>query len=432
MVAHVKKNIKLVDKKLVHKQNDENVLIYNLRRALPRKIYAEIFEKIIAPQISPEEKEYLDKFYSQEKFIYLLEKQSDLKPFYILHSIPQEIEAKSAIDILKSLRIKDGDQRHLLNYFKRDKKKNLFILKENISETDELNILKILGKFRNWYISDIQKTRISEILEKVENIEKEELFFSNMYVNLTHPFFFEHENEHVPAMMIIEAARQFLIACCHKYGNIPYSGISFILSDMKILFKSYLELNYPIKMVANLNYLKTRSLHSNKEKKYWSEINVDISIYQRNIETTVITYTGKSIKSNLFKTLRRDKVSYTQSPRFLPRYSYKNITIVDVNNNINYFTEILDISFTGFKLKFDTDTSFFDKTLEFENNLYKFYIFFKEIGFIHGDCKNIWYQVKEGCIIAGFHITRIGTNDSDNLKDAIKRFHYVIEEREFL
>jgi hypothetical protein len=422
--------MKLIEKKFVHKKKDENVLIYNMRRALPRKIYTDIFENVVLPSLSPEDSKFLQKYYSQEPFIYLLEQKPDEKPYYILHSLPHEIDAKFAVNILNTLKIQDKEQRELLHFFYRDKDRNLFVLRENISESDELLILKILKKFRTWHISDDKKAKLSEILEKSPVLPKEDVFFSNMFVNLTHPFFFEHSNEHVPAMMTIEAARQFLIACCHVYGNIPIKGISFIMSDMNIKFDNYLELNFPIKMVANLNNLKTRRLDSVTNARYWNEIDVTITIYQRNILAAEINFIGKSIKSDLFKTLRKDKYVYDQMPRFHPRYSNKNITLININNNKKLLCEIVDISYNGFQLKYEKSNDFFlDSSKEEE---LEFIIFFQEIGFIHGRCRRIWFHERIDNNYSGFFITNIEKDDIENLKESIKRYCYVIEDREYL
>jgi hypothetical protein len=45
----VEEKLNFVDKKLVHKVRDENVHIYNMRRALPREIDVTTFEVDILP-----------------------------------------------------------------------------------------------------------------------------------------------------------------------------------------------------------------------------------------------------------------------------------------------------------------------------------------------------------------------------------------------
>jgi A-factor biosynthesis hotdog domain len=413
--------MKFAEKKYIHKHKDENVLIYNVRRALPRKIYSDVFEKTVLAALPQEEQKLLLKYYSQETFIYLLEKKPDEKPYYILHSIPNEIEARFAMNILNTLKIPLPEQRRLLKYYYRNKLTNLFVLKENITESDELQILTVLKMFRSWYITDSKKTKISEVLEKVPNLEKEDIFFANMHVNIHHQFFFEHPNEHVPAMMTIEAARQFLIACCHMYFKVPLKGVNFILSGMQCKFYNYLELNYPIKLMAKVNTIKYR-------RGYLNYLDLDIKVYQNNKIANAFNFVGSVIENAVFKVLREDKTIYEQKPRFIPRSIFYHNIMIRHSNKDKFLCEFVDISEDGFRVKIDKSE---EKNLSDSKEPYEFFIFFQDIGFIHGECELKWIKADSDYIICGFLITGIYKGDKENLREALKRYCYVIEERDF-
>jgi hypothetical protein len=59
----VEEKLNFVDKKLVHKVRDENVHIYNMRRALPREIDVTTFEVDILPNLTGEEEKFVLNFY---------------------------------------------------------------------------------------------------------------------------------------------------------------------------------------------------------------------------------------------------------------------------------------------------------------------------------------------------------------------------------
>ena len=413
--------MKFPDKKIVHKLKSENILIYNIRRTLPRKIYSDTFENLILPNLSSEEEKFIQRYYSTESFIYLLEKKPNEKPYYILHSLPHKIDINFGRKILDILKIDKKDQKIFLKYFYRDKERKYFLLKDNITESEELEILKILKKFRNWYISDSNKTKISGIFEKINFPGKKDVFFANMYIDLNHTFFFEHPNEHVPALMIIEAARQFLISCCHVYFKVPLKGVNFILSGMQSKFYSYLELNFPIKLMAKVNKIKYR-------KGYLNHLNLDVNFYQNNKLSSSFNFTGSVIEKDVFKKLRDDKVNPNDKARFQPRsIFYYNIALRDKNKK-KYLCELLDISEEGFKVK--SDNSKIEHNISI-NDFFEFFIFFQEIGFIHGECELRWTYKKEDFIVYGFKIFGMQDVDKDSLKEVIKKFCYAVESRDF-
>lgn len=411
---------RLIDKKYVHKTKDENVLVYNLRRALPVKINKNIFENEILKSVNKEEKKLLLNYYIQH-----FNKNYISNPqFYIMYNIPHIIEKEYLKDLIKEKKIIKEDLKSLFQYYNKDKENNHYILKKEISEIDEINILKTLKK-KDLQIFDFDNREIiSSIFEKIVDFQKEDIFFANMLADKTHMFFFEHSVEHVPAMMTIEASRQFFIAICHIYGKIPLEGISFILSGIQVDFKNYLELNYPIKMIAEINKKKARKDGS------WKEIDTNIYFYQNNIKSVVINYKGRSISNEMFKHIRKTNFNYKVYPRFSPSgMYYKNLSLK--NNNKKFLYKIIDISDSGFQLEVE------DKILINDDKIFEFFIFFQEIGFIHGKCELRWHTINNDKLSssnfrAGFKIVEMDEDDKANFKEAIKRFCYVKLEREYL
>lgn len=72
-------------------------------------------------------------------------------------------------------------------------------------------------------------------------------FAAQIHVDREHPFFFDHPVDHVPGMLLIEAARQFGIAVAHRFYDVPRSH-GFILSGFDIRFEGFANLAEPVFM----------------------------------------------------------------------------------------------------------------------------------------------------------------------------------------
>lgn len=408
--------IKLVDKKLVHKWEEENVFLYNLRRKLPYKLPKELFEKKILPGVSKKDQKTINDHYSYMDDDFSAEK--DFDSYYYLKRVPYEISKDAALKFLDNARITGKNRKKLLKYYYRDKKADSFILKESFTEDDELKILRTI-KQNKWYINSFEKTALSDILEKFEEVPREDIFFSNFYVKLDHNFFFEHPNEHVPAMMLVEASRQFLIACLHKFYGIPLKGVTFIVTGIQTNFSSYTELHFPSKFVAYPNKIE-------KKPGYLLEYDFNVSLYQNNIECASFNYVGSVLKKDVFKVLRTERAKMAQQmPRFHARsIFYHSVSITDSSGE-RHLCKLVDLSESGFQLQLAENFPAAERDFDF-------IIYFQEIGFVQGKSSLMWQKTENESSFAGFKITRLSKQDRYSLGEAIKRFCYVREEREML
>jgi hypothetical protein len=406
---------RLIDKAFVHKERDENVLIYNVRRALPVKIEENILKNIISPKISESEKQIILEYY-----VFHQSKSNEEPNYYIMYHIPHIIEIDYVINVIDNILSKE-EAKDLLKYYIKDSIKQHYVLKKDITEEDEIQILNLL-KMKDLQLIDYDnRERLANIFEKVSDFQKNDLFFANMFADREHAFFFEHSIEHVPAMMIIEATRQFLIAISHIYGKIQFDGTSFILNKINIKFDNYLELNYPIKMMAKI-------IHGKKKKNgMWrSGFDISVEVYQKNNKAATVSYEGKIIKKEVFDELRRSKKIYKEYPRFIPNgMIYRNILLKDINNS-NYTCRLNDISEKGFQVEFK------EELFKIDPNHFKFATFFQGIGFINGECEMRWYKKTDTTFKAGFMITNINNDDLHNLKEGIKKCCFIRLDRDYL
>lgn len=416
------KNINLIDKAFVHKNKAENVLIYNVRRALPRKIEKSLFEEVLLKKVSAEEKKILLKHYSIERFIFLLENNSPNCDYYILHTLPHEVSENFALEFLKLMKVGVKNKYKLLKYFTRDKKNAVFVLRDEILESEELEILRIL-RMRDWHISGSDKTRLSDILEKFPEIPKSDIFYCNMHVDTRHEFFFEHPNDHVPGIMMIEAVRQFSVACCHIFGKIPLSGMNLILMSILSEFYSYSELNLPITFKCINRSIMKKKLGS------WGDVDMDILVLQNNKKKAFFSIKAKNTPKKTFNNIRNNSFTYDSNSRFLPIKHYYNEITIRINNAKKILCELVDISMEGFRIKFSENMEITQEDLA---SPCEFFLFFQNIGFIHGTCSSIWVNNIDNEQQAGMKITGLENIDRENLQEVIRTMCFIREEREIL
>jgi hypothetical protein len=60
-----------------------------------------------------------------------------------------------------------------------------------------------------------------------------------------HPYHFEHAQDHVPGMMLIEAGRQLAMAIAHLHYGVANQSV-FVLNEVSIAFTHFAELGAPV------------------------------------------------------------------------------------------------------------------------------------------------------------------------------------------
>ena len=71
-------------------------------------------------------------------------------------------------------------------------------------------------------------------------------FVAQLFIDKTHPFFFEHTLDHVPGLMLVEAGRQLGTAVAHVAYGVPLGDTVFILNGMEVDFTGFAELDQPV------------------------------------------------------------------------------------------------------------------------------------------------------------------------------------------
>ena len=83
----------------------------------------------------------------------------------------------------------------------------------------------------------------NNFVSRIEQIDSgdADCYLSQVAVDRKHPFFFEHEYDHIPGLLMVEAGRQIGTAIAHLFYDVSFDTV-FILNEMNIRFFRYVEL----------------------------------------------------------------------------------------------------------------------------------------------------------------------------------------------
>jgi hypothetical protein len=401
----------LVDRNLVHKSDERNVFIFDLRRALPMGVEEEAFVRN-ASRAAPGDLELLERAYpapagrgggvSGGARIF-----SGMAPRIPADTVARAKAARDEefIDIIARKYAADSEA-----------EPTAFLLREALTERECFSVRNAVP-FSGAFFQAADEARLSAILEEWEGILREDVFYAEMRVDPSHEYYFEHAIEHVPAMMLIEAQRQFGLACCHRYGRIPVKGKQIILKDLSIEFQNYAELPFPISIRGVVESCRWHG------KEYWSELKMDIGFYQWT-PVAKFRFTGRSLDLRLFQKMRERKAAMLGERRFLPRRPGEfSFCVRKADESELPKAELSDVSLGGFRAAFRSPV---DKSGAEDM---EFILHAEGAGFIMGKCRMAW--LGEDGLAAGFAFTEMTADDVRRLGEFIGAYAVHAEGREY-
>ncbi len=419
--------INLVESKYVHKKNPENILLSNLRRALPTHIPKSVWNREVElsdVKLTKDEMKMLRSYYilhTETDFSFLKNEPTDKKieeEYYVLLNVPHFLDT-DLLEEKKYFSIKEIDE--LKKYYSLNERKRCYVINKSVRDVEEIQILRILQR-KDICMSEDEKYSLSLIMEKLPGIQKENIFYANMVININHPYYFEHSTDHVPGMMIMEAARQLIISQLHIHNNMPLS-VSMILNSFNATFKNYLELNHPIRLKGVITKMEI-----NVRENYPAFCEMDIFVLQRDAIAAKIAISGQAISKRLFTKLRRRLPKESERARYYPNESfYNHVTIRQEDMDLNIRIKLINLSLDGFCVEMNEPI-----LLKEGIPLFDILVCFEDVGFSLGKCRIVWQIGENSKYYAGIEIVNMNQKDRDNLYEAIKRYCYVIEEREIL
>jgi len=407
------------EKQYLHKEKNENIHIYNLRRSLPRVIVVEIFDTDILPALNPAEKEFILSYYVRRKIVIGDDDSGGDAEAYVLRSLPVSISNESMEGVLQDPHLTAPERELILGCYKKLANENNFILSCDITELDELRIASLM-KIRWLYVNDADKKRISDIFERIKNFKKSDIFIANMHIDPEHEYFFEHKLDHVPGMMAIETARQMFLACAHLYGSVPTKGVFFTLNAMNVNFSEYLWMSYPIRI--ELRMTTTTFTREN----YWHKCACSVSFYQEFREKARVSVEGMTIKKDIIEGIIVKKQIERAHEFDYSAGLQSEVLLKDPKNNMNFVGRIVDISPKHVMVEL-VDDIMLDTAEEFDIR-----ISLEQQYYCYGVCILLNAIKKGNRTIANFYLLYIESSSLNNINEIIKRLCHLREKRGIL
>jgi hypothetical protein len=402
---------RLEKKEFVSQANDEDVLIYNVRRVLPVCIPIKLFNQIIL-SLSPEDSNLLIEMYQP---LQLERIEGCIENVAVLHTICYKVDAE-VFDVALTSDCTNAVEKEILarNY---NKSGNSYYLTRNYDDISDIRIARIFKKGFNYSMFDDYYIKLSKIFEKIDEIEKTDIFRGGMFVNTIHQFFYRKDYEHIPGMMIIEAARQFGYSLAYRFLGVDKEEVIFSLNNLNVKFYNYMQSNFPVYIQA-VNDSKDMDF-----KKSSRDIGFVISFYQKDVEVSNISIYAKAIANKLFQRIRKG-TDNDYGYRFVPGLKFQNAGyFINVNDQKKCTGKIKEVSLSGFIIKFENDQNLIEK------DYFEFIIYIEKIGIIHGIAILTEKHFDFDQTVNGeFRIDYIDKEDKENLKEAIKRYTFLLDE----
>lgn len=400
---------KLEKKQFVSQSHDDDVFVYNVRRALLINIPKDRFEKFYLT-LNTSDQEFISGFYKPGKKIDPSGYSVDV---YQLQTVCYQIEETYFEAVFNHEKLNSDDKTLLAgNYVK---VKDKYILKREYEELADLRINRLFNNNDIYLQGDDNFKTLCDLLETSDLEKCSEVFLGRMFINIDHPYFYRKDYEHIPGMMLIETARQFGYAVSHHFLNVPLEDVIFGLTDLNVKFHEYVQSNLPV-------YLKAVNESAPYDpKKTHRDVGFLITIHQRNKEVARINIHAKSMKKDIFLRMRKGyENDYYQ--RFIPSSKFcENGYFINIYTQKKYKGQITEISLQGSTVSFNSNLDFTT------DDRFEFFMYINTIGIIQGICILTGYKTENNITTAHFSFEVLDSSDKDNLKEGIKKYTFMLE-----
>lgn len=393
--------VEKVDGKLIHKDHDDDILIYNGRGALPAKIDEDVFKSL-----NKQDADFLSAYYRAHKD----NTSAQDKHTYYLRTLPPVIGKNEVCNKIATAE----NLGFLFSNYREDV--NCYVLNsEYVCEIDEILILQTFGN-RAWRITESERARISRIIDTLPGIDRPNIYYVNMLNDTKNYFFYRKHHEHVPGIMLIEVARQAMYAHFYRYSKHRRGEVTLTIDTVRSDFTNYTDANYPVR-------IKVEDAPVEKNNKIEAAARY-ATFYQGTSVVANVYISGVVIKMSLFKRLRN--VHATDTHRFIPMKNVGKTAFLTGKDGKNRECTINNLSMKGLNLTFPAASDVK------EGGQWDFCFYVEELGFINGTAEVRWTQSVSGGIKAGMLITDMAKDSKVKLRETIKNFTYIIADREIV
>ncbi|WP_137820968.1 AfsA-related hotdog domain-containing protein [Pseudomonas sp. D(2018)] len=301
-----------VDKNLVHKSHDDDVLIYDARHLLPAWLPPGLLEQSTLDTANRDD----------IQLAYRLEGER-----YVLRSLPEsiglgELECCGLAGCLEELRENftlEGDRLRLTGTW--------------VLESTEEKLARLPGVGEPLGIPE--RRRVHEALKRLEGCPQQGMQYFTFFNDLQNYFFYRKHHEHVPGLMLIEVARQAMYAQFYEHSGYARGEVSISIVDLVSGFPRYTESSYPVSVLVCDYDEKPRSRERKVDKR--------ARFFQAGELVADIRLRGEVIRMPVFKRMRNISIDPTHWFRALKGIGHEALVRFDCGRHLRANLELLSL-----------------------------------------------------------------------------------------
>jgi hypothetical protein len=310
-----------VAKDIVHKGHDDDVLIYDVRHLMPAWFSAEIIEQA---NLEAADLDIINQAYRLDS------------GRRVLRSLPtiislDELEQAGMTDCLPEL----------LNYYEKATD-HLILSNVWVLESTEAKLAQLLD--HDGLLDIGQRRRVHEVLKKIDGCPQQGLLYFTLFNDTSNYFFYRKHHEHVPGLMLIEAARQAMYAQFYEHSGYARGEVSISIVDLLSSFPRYTESSFQVDVVVG-DYEGMAPPRGRKVDKR-------ARFFQRGELVADIRLHGEVIKMPVFKRMRN--ITIDPSHWFRPLKGIRHEVLVHLESGRHLAGRLELLSMGGLKVQGDS------------------------------------------------------------------------------
>lgn len=310
-----------VAKDIVHKGHDDDVLIYDVRHLLPAWLSAEIVEQA---NLEAADLDLINQAYRLDS------------GRQVLRSLPtiiglDELEQAGMTDCLPEL----------LNYYEKATD-HLILSNAWVLESTEAKLAQLLD--HDGLLDIGQRRRVHEVLKKIDGCPQQGLLYFTLFNDTSNYFFYRKHHEHVPGLMLIEAARQAMYAQFYEHSGYARGEVSISIVDLLSSFPRYTESSFQVDVVVG-DYEGMAPPRGRKVDKR-------ARFFQRGELVADIRLHGEVIKMPVFKRMRN--ITIDLSHWFRPLKGIRHEVLVHLESGRHLAGRLELLSMGGLQIQGDS------------------------------------------------------------------------------
>lgn len=400
---HTFEPVEKVDKYLVHKEFDDDILIYNGRNAIPVFIDDSLLEP---PLVDGDGVAELRKYYLPCPVVPSRYVLKGVAPFVSLSKKQFEELDEECLALLGKHYQKTSDGYVLQSQYINEIEES--ILAQTFSEKSDI-------------VEEQCRLNIERLLHLASEPIRPMVYYASMFNDTKNYFFYRKHHEHVPGIMLIEVARQAMYAHFYQCRSHRREDITLSIDSFKMDYLNFTESNYPVRIVVEDISPEIAECESSKEDRSIQRGGSRATFYQRNKAVAVATISATLIKISLFKRLRRNTTD--KSHRFFPIKNFSKLVLVTSRSGKKFEAQVLNLSMAGISLAFPAGTQLT------QGEIFDVSFFVESIGYVNSTNTLCWLSDRQDRLEAGFAVFQIETLFLSRLKEVIKNFTYVDQKR---